>query len=234
MNRRHKAAQLAQRASTQLHTLLFFHKKPMTERAYVMAIHVGLEPGAHSHSKIDVIVPRFGIEGSIYLEETFAALVSATNQIEFNFDSEKHILAVTRVDASKEKRSIMTLQVFDSIEVTISVLESDSGNKTLKLSLAESVLAHSLLGSPSEPATVVRKAASTDEDKDVPKSRHQQEIKGQQKRKAVDVPAGTLTEPAVVNDDACAADISNTGKVNSAAANKLSSKKRKVLRETKK
>jgi hypothetical protein len=232
MNRRHKAAQLAQRASTQLHTLLFFHKKPMTERAYIMAIHVGLEPGAHRHSKLDVIVPRFGIEGSIYLEETFATLVNATSQIECNFDAEKHILTLSRVDSSEEKQSLTSLQVFDSIDVTISVLESDSGNKSLKLSLAEPALTHALLGSAVDPAARGSKAISEvthvlDEDKDVQVGRQQQ------KRKLVDVPASN-SAASVANVDACIDDSQNSRKKDPAEASKLSSKKRKVLRETKK
>ena len=38
MNRRHKAAQYAQRASVSMHTLLFFRHKPAQETAYVLAV----------------------------------------------------------------------------------------------------------------------------------------------------------------------------------------------------
>jgi len=56
LNRRHKAAQYVQRASVNLHTLLFFRGRPADETAYVLSI---------SSDTIVVLAPRFGIEGQI-------------------------------------------------------------------------------------------------------------------------------------------------------------------------
>eukprot|EP00611_Tribonema_gayanum_P002124 TRINITY_DN1155_c0_g3_i2.p1 TRINITY_DN1155_c0_g3~~TRINITY_DN1155_c0_g3_i2.p1 ORF type:complete len:1007 (+),score=329.82 TRINITY_DN1155_c0_g3_i2:263-3283(+) len=58
LNRRHRAAQLAGRASVAMHTVLYFNLNPTEEEAYVLSV---------SQSKITVLVPRFGIEGTIYL-----------------------------------------------------------------------------------------------------------------------------------------------------------------------
>jgi hypothetical protein len=58
MNRRHRAAQHAQRASVNLNTLIYFKNRPSVEVAYVLSV---------AQDKIVVIVPRFGIEGSLIL-----------------------------------------------------------------------------------------------------------------------------------------------------------------------
>lgn len=56
MNRRHRAAQLAGRSSVALHTEMFFAQNPTEEDAFVLSVDT---------FKIGVIVPRFGIEGSV-------------------------------------------------------------------------------------------------------------------------------------------------------------------------
>ena len=65
LNRRHKAAQHAQRASVNLHTLLFFKNRPSIEAAYILTI---------SDGSMGVLVQRFGIEGSIDLRPVADAL----------------------------------------------------------------------------------------------------------------------------------------------------------------
>ncbi|KAG5180708.1 hypothetical protein JKP88DRAFT_349459 [Tribonema minus] len=64
LNRRHRAAQLAGRASVAMHTVLYFKLNPTEEEAYVLSV---------SQSKITVLVPRFGIEGT---EEPYVLSVS--------------------------------------------------------------------------------------------------------------------------------------------------------------
>ena len=58
MNRRHRSAQLAGRASVSLYTKMYFRDNPAIEKAYVMAVYC---------EKVTVLVPRFGIEGTISL-----------------------------------------------------------------------------------------------------------------------------------------------------------------------
>jgi exosome complex exonuclease DIS3/RRP44 len=58
INRRHRMAELASRESTRLHALLFFKNKVLTEEAYVTAVR---------SNGFSVIVPRYGIEGKVYL-----------------------------------------------------------------------------------------------------------------------------------------------------------------------
>ena len=77
MNRRHRSAQLAGRASVGLHTQLYFRDFPQSEKAYVLAVH---------HDKLTVLVPKFGIEGTIYLADE-----EEKGQLEY--DETEHTLA---------------------------------------------------------------------------------------------------------------------------------------------
>jgi exosome complex exonuclease DIS3/RRP44 len=58
LNMRHKNAQLAGRASVELHTLIFFKGKSEVQDAYVLSVH---------RNGFTVLVPRYGIEGNVYL-----------------------------------------------------------------------------------------------------------------------------------------------------------------------
>ena len=103
INRRHRAAQLAGRASVTLHTLLYFKEHPTEEEAYILAIH------AH---KIDVMVPRFGIEGTIHLVARRAAGTAAVEH-----DPAQHRLTWTAGGAGQQ----CSVQVFDRVRVFIEV-----------------------------------------------------------------------------------------------------------------
>lgn len=64
MNRRHRSAQLAGRDSVQLHTLIFFAGDGAKEEdAYVLDV----QTSESSDPSFTVIVPRYGIEGRVYL-----------------------------------------------------------------------------------------------------------------------------------------------------------------------
>jgi exoribonuclease R len=66
MNRRHRAAQYAQRASVNLHTIAYFRQRPAAqEAAYVLAV---------KEDSFTVLVPRFGIEGTLRWEDIMQAL----------------------------------------------------------------------------------------------------------------------------------------------------------------
>eukprot|EP01125_Pyxidicula_operculata_P004297 TRINITY_DN1650_c0_g1_i1.p1 TRINITY_DN1650_c0_g1~~TRINITY_DN1650_c0_g1_i1.p1 ORF type:complete len:1014 (+),score=302.63 TRINITY_DN1650_c0_g1_i1:51-3092(+) len=62
INRRHRMADIAGRDSTRLHTLKFFKGKTIVETARVLNV---------KSNGFSVIVPRYGIEGKVYLDETW-------------------------------------------------------------------------------------------------------------------------------------------------------------------
>jgi len=60
INKRHHMAQMAGRASTELHTLYYFKDRVVTERGIIIRVR---------ENGIIVLVPRFGIESMIFLSE---------------------------------------------------------------------------------------------------------------------------------------------------------------------
>jgi len=60
LNYRHKMSQYAQRSSVALHTHLFFRQKVQDEDAYVLFVR---------QNALQVLIPKYGLEGSIYLKE---------------------------------------------------------------------------------------------------------------------------------------------------------------------
>jgi len=60
INKRHHMAQMAGRASTELHTLYYFKDRVVTERGIIIRV---------KENAIVVLVPRFGIESMIFLSE---------------------------------------------------------------------------------------------------------------------------------------------------------------------
>jgi len=116
MNRRHRAAQLAGRASVQLHTLIFFGSSSGKEEdAYVLDV----ETAENSDPSIRVIVPKYGIEGQVKLTVTCddpkLIRLPKENKIIFN----KNI----------------SLQVFDKVRVKIWVREVQAYQRELVIEL---------------------------------------------------------------------------------------------------
>ena len=112
MNRRHRAAQLAGRASVQLHTQLYFRDHPAAgEPAYVLGVHP---------DKVVVLVPRFGVEGTIWLgAEAEAGRV--------DFDPETHTLTLlpeggAAAGAGGGSTEVVRVKVFDAVCVHVSVV----------------------------------------------------------------------------------------------------------------
>ena len=72
MNRRHRSAQMAGRASVQLHTLIFFSGEAggVTVDAYVLDVDTTYTEGVKP--ALRVIVPRYGIEGRVELNDVDA------------------------------------------------------------------------------------------------------------------------------------------------------------------
>jgi len=60
INKRHHMAQMAGRASTELHTLYYFRDRVVNERGIILRVR---------ENGVVVLVPRFGIEGTIFLAD---------------------------------------------------------------------------------------------------------------------------------------------------------------------
>lgn len=123
MNRRHRAAQLAGRASVQLHTLIFFAGDgAKDEDAYVLDV----ETAESSDPSFTVMVPRFGIEGRVKLP------VDASDSNLERFP-DAHKLSYKKRDAA------VSVQVFDKVKVRIWVKEVKDHQRELVLDLLEPV-----------------------------------------------------------------------------------------------
>jgi exosome complex exonuclease DIS3/RRP44 len=122
MNRRHRSAQLAGRASVQLHTLIFFSGDGAKEEdAYVLDV----EAAEASDPFFTVIVPRYGIEGRVSLSN-----ISADDP-NLERDAENHRLIYRTGDKS------VSVQVFDKVRVKIWVREVQEHQKELVLDLLD-------------------------------------------------------------------------------------------------
>jgi exosome complex exonuclease DIS3/RRP44 len=121
MNRRHRSAQLAGRASVQLHTLIFFSGDGIREEdAYVLDV----DTSETSHPSLSVMVPRYGIEGRVTLSD-----ISPTDPL-LKRDAENHTM--TYKDAS--------VQVFDKVRIKIFVRELEDHQRELVIELLEPML----------------------------------------------------------------------------------------------
>ncbi|KAJ9518542.1 hypothetical protein QJQ45_018546, partial [Haematococcus lacustris] len=132
LNTRHHNAQLAGRSSVELHTLLFFNGRTVLADARVTKV---------KSNGLVVFVPKFGIEGPLYLTArsatdannsagavaTAARSGKAAVEPEYVLDDEKQ--TVTARDGS------MQFRVFDPCAVRISVQEGVAHRRSLLLEL---------------------------------------------------------------------------------------------------
>jgi exosome complex exonuclease DIS3/RRP44 len=126
MNRRHRAAQLAGRASVQLHTLIFFSgtNSGKQEDAYVLDV----DTSETAEPTFTVIVPRYGIEGRVKLPNIAADDPNLIRHVE------QH-----RVQYKDPKTGKITasVQVFEKVRVKIWVRTIQENQKELILDLIE-------------------------------------------------------------------------------------------------
>lgn len=122
MNRRHRAAQLAGRASVQLHTLIFFSGDggAKEEDAYVLDV----ETAEASEPSFTVIVPRYGIEGRVSLPHI------PSKDPKLIREPDQHRLTYSFAPDNK-----LSVQVFDKVRVRIWVREVHEHQKELVLHL---------------------------------------------------------------------------------------------------
>lgn len=121
MNRRHRAAQLAGRASVQLHTLIFFSGDGAKEEtAYVLDVNTDED----SPPSFTVMVPRYGIEGRVLLDIPM-------QDPDLQRFPEEHRIVYHKGNGS----SVMSIQVFDKVKVRIWVREVSDDQRELVLDL---------------------------------------------------------------------------------------------------
>ncbi|KAL4433106.1 hypothetical protein ABPG77_006533 [Micractinium sp. CCAP 211/92] len=138
LNTRHRNAQMAGRASVELHTLIFFRSRQMVADARVTKVRA---------NGLIVFVPKYGIEGPVYLEEAAAAAAAAADgpgsssggaggrrkggaaaaDSNFIYDEEKQTVR------SKDGSTHYT--VFDKCAVRITVEEAQGNRRQLVLRL---------------------------------------------------------------------------------------------------
>lgn len=122
MNRRHRAAQLAGRASVQLHTLIFFaNDSSKDEDAYVLDV----ETADKSDPILSVIVPRYGIEGRIKLP------IDSEDPDLVRVPKEHKIIVRKASGGGKDS----TIQVFDKVRVKIFVRQLQEYQRELVMEL---------------------------------------------------------------------------------------------------
>lgn len=111
LNTRHTAAQHAGRASTALHTLIFFRGRETVEDAHIIKV---------KENGVVVLVPRYGIEGIVY--------VCAPNETSpFEYDAKKEML----------RHPTCVLKSFDKVKVKICVDSSRAHRPKLELTIVE-------------------------------------------------------------------------------------------------
>jgi len=116
INYRHRNAQMASRASAELYTLIFFHKRTATADARVIKV---------KENALVVFVPKYGIEGVVWLakkEEKGAFVLNTEKQ------------QVLAADGSK------SYTIFDKVWVKISVEELPPQGRKLVLLLVDEVI----------------------------------------------------------------------------------------------
>jgi exosome complex exonuclease DIS3/RRP44 len=126
MNRRHRSAQLAGRASVQLHTLIFFAgDSGREEDAYVLDV----ETAEKSEPTFTVIVPRYGIEGrvSIPVPADDSKLVRMPQEHKLAYDNQG---------------TTVSLQVFDKVRVRIWVRHVQDHQRELVIELVNPNFSH--------------------------------------------------------------------------------------------
>jgi len=142
MNRRHRAAQYAQRGSVNMNTITYFRSRPSQEAAYVLSV---------KEDSFTVLVPRFGIEGNLRWEDIMAALDCDSSDL----DAAAHCMTLKRTVKStdpgqakkKQKQAalvknttseevVLKVRVFDKVNISIRVDEGSGSGGDLRLVIA--------------------------------------------------------------------------------------------------
>lgn len=168
MNRRHRSAQLAGRASVNLHTLIYFsgvESNAKEEDAYVLDVDASAELECPSFT---VIVPRYGIEGRVSL--------SHINMDDKNliFEPDNHRIGYKK----EESEEALFIQVFDKVRVKIWVKLVQENQKELMLDLI-----HPQFGPMETETKTLKEAVQSSKKKREPQSEKTEKKKKRKKRK---------------------------------------------------
>nr|CCA19690.1 hypothetical protein SORBIDRAFT_01g048480 [Albugo laibachii Nc14] len=126
LNRKHHAAQMAGRASVTLHTILYFAQNPTITGGVITRV---------KNNGIGVLLPQFGIEGTILFKDdpVFEADASIAQSIA-RFDADRHTLWINETQESSDQSIERSLQVFDTIDIQVFVSIFNTRQK-LKMSV---------------------------------------------------------------------------------------------------
>lgn len=101
MNRRHRAAQYAQRASVNLYTNIYFKNKTVVEDGYILHV---------TNDHLQVLIPRFGIEHSL----NYSSIQTAVGSDTVDANCEEFFVVFC-----KESRTLLKLSVLQKIRVEV-------------------------------------------------------------------------------------------------------------------
>ena len=118
LNRRHKNAQYAARASINLHTHLFFKSKASLEEAFVLFIR---------KNALQVLVPKYGLENTMFFDSDRS-------------DSGHQLNAVSDMEEPSLTIEGIKFRLFDKLKVVISVEQSNIQQFRLRLNLVHPVV----------------------------------------------------------------------------------------------
>nr|XP_039248024.1 exosome complex exonuclease RRP44-like isoform X1 [Styela clava] len=120
LNFRHRMAQYAQRASVALHTQLFFREKVVNEEGFIIAV---------KKNAVQVLIPKYGLEGTVFLDRTIDGTVVPADQMTYTEDECK-IAIRGRI-----------MQVFDAVTVEISHDKSNIQRQRIVMKLVSPTIA---------------------------------------------------------------------------------------------
>jgi len=166
INHRHRMAQQASRASTELYTVIFFKGKVVREYAYIIRVKA---------NAFICIVPRYGIEGIVYVADK-------RGNTPFVFDEDQQSLAMGNV----------CLRMFDKITVQISVDMTNPHRPYMKIECVSPPLAE-LLGTAG--TTPVPKDEMEEEGEEEEEGDHKEEVMKQSKKRKSSVQGKKAKKP---------------------------------------
>lgn len=109
MNKRHRAAQHAQRASVAIYSVIFFRNNPISEDAYVMEM---------QDDCLRLLVPKYGIESAIH----YSSFLSRINASRYEVNPERN-----QIDFFNVEESVSRIRLLQRIPVKIVVEDNSYG-----------------------------------------------------------------------------------------------------------
>lgn len=125
LNRKHHAAQMAGRASVTLHTILYFAQNPTVTGGVITRV---------KKNGIGVLLPQFGIEGTILFKEDTKSEMESVLQTVVTFDADRHTLWINEMQESSDQSIERSLQVFDTVDINVFVSTYNTRQR-LKMSI---------------------------------------------------------------------------------------------------